>query len=103
MARGEDTRNHPNRGVSRGAYAQLARELSKGFPQMDDETDRLVNTRVVGVRPDYDVRPDMGYLQNRAQDSDNAPAGGIKRPEMESCTNCGTETPKGSGSCVDCK
>ena len=36
MARGEDTRNHPNRGVSRGAYAQLARELSKGFPQMSD-------------------------------------------------------------------
>ena len=37
------------------------------------------------------------------RDIDNAPAGGIKRPEMESCTNCGTETPKGSGSCVDCK
>ena len=46
---------------------------------------------------------DMEYFQNRAQDNDNAPAGGIKRPEMESCTNCGTETPKGSGSCADCK
>ena len=37
------------------------------------------------------------------QMSDNAPAGGIQRPEMESCANCGTQTPKGSGSCADCK
>lgn len=34
---------------------------------------------------------------------DIAPAGGIPRPEMESCANCGTNTPKGSGSCADCK
>jgi hypothetical protein len=34
---------------------------------------------------------------------DNAPAGGIQRPEMESCAGCGENTPKGSGSCADCK
>lgn len=37
MARGQDTRNHPDRQVSRGAYARLARELSKGFPQMSED------------------------------------------------------------------
>jgi hypothetical protein len=44
---------------------------------------------------------DMEYFQNRAQD--NAPAGGIQRPEMEACANCGENTPKGSGFCADCK
>lgn len=39
MARGEDTRNHPNRRISLDNFAQIAqlgRELSKGFPQIDD-------------------------------------------------------------------
>lgn len=34
---------------------------------------------------------------------DDAPAGGIPRPAMEDCASCGTPTPKGSGSCADCK
>lgn len=37
MAKGKDTSKHPNRGVSRGAYARLARDLSKGFPQMSED------------------------------------------------------------------
>ena len=28
---------HPNRNVSRGAYARLARDLSTGFPQMGED------------------------------------------------------------------
>lgn len=72
MARGEDTRHHPNRKVD-------------------------WNNIIQGIL----INPLKS--QNLAQDNDNAPAGGIKRPEMESCTNCGTETPKGSGSCADCK
>jgi hypothetical protein len=69
MARGEDTRNHPNRRISLDNFAQVAR---------------------------------IGRSLATGQ-GDNAPAGGIPRPEMESCTNCGTQTPKGSGSCADCK
>ena len=34
---------------------------------------------------------------------DEAPAGGIPRPAMEGCASCGTPTPKGSGTCADCK
>lgn len=45
------------------------------------------------------IHPKTGERMNM----DNAPAGGIKRPEMESCADCGTNTPKGSGSCADCK
>jgi hypothetical protein len=45
------------------------------------------------------IHPKTGERMNM----DNAPAGGIQRPEMESCANCGTNTPKGSGSCADCK
>lgn len=37
MPKGEDTSFHPARAVSRGAYARLARELSKGFPQMHED------------------------------------------------------------------
>ena len=52
MARGEDTRHHPNRKVSR---------------------------------------------------SDDAPAGGIPRPAMHGCLDCGTPTPSDSGdTCIDC-
>lgn len=90
MARGEDTRNHSNRQVSRGAYARLARELSKGFPQMDDETNRLMNTRVVG--------PSTGQSNN-----DDAPAGGIPRPKMHSCGSCGEMTSAEHGVCADCR
>lgn len=97
MARGQDTRNHPNRGVSknmfpfgggeehgyvepdnfprkeknvsRGAYSRLARDLSTGFPQM----------------------------------SDDAPAGGIPRPKMHSCGSCGEMTSTEHGVCADCR
>lgn len=70
MARGEDTRYHPERNVSRGAYARLARELSKGFPQMSE---------------------------------DDAPAGGIPRPQLHSCGGCGEMTSKEHGLCADCR
>jgi hypothetical protein len=44
---------------------------------------------------------DMDYFQNRAQD--NAPAGGIPRPKMHGCLDCGTPTPSDNGdTCVDC-
>ena len=77
MARGERTENHPNRQVSRQSFTEAMNAHSQRW--RDAQEKRL------------------------QQDNDNAPAGGIKRPEMESCTNCGTETPKGSGSCADCK
>ena len=55
-------------------------------------------------------RDDGSYAEDRAHHEgrkirrrDDAPAGGIKRPEMESCAGCGENTPKGSGSCADCK
>lgn len=50
-----------------------------------------------------DKGPSLADLRSVIGNSDNAPAGGMKRPEMESCSNCGTQTPKGSGSCADCK
>ena len=35
--------------------------------------------------------------------SDDAPAGGIPRPKMHGCLDCGTPTPSDNGdTCVDC-
>jgi|688.fasta_scaffold482347_2 hypothetical protein len=37
------------------------------------------------------------------QMSDDAPAGGIPRPKMHGCLDCGTPTPSDNGdTCVDC-
>jgi hypothetical protein len=80
MARGKDTRNHPNRGVSKNMFPFGGGE-EHGY-----------------VAPD-NFQP----TPKRRNARDNAPAGGIQRPEMESCVGCGQNTPKGSGSCADCK
>lgn len=74
MARGEDTSNHPNRKVHRESFMTGP---PAGF---------TMNNLVKGL---------VGQ-------SDDAPAGGIRRPAMDSCTNCGTQTPAGSGTCADC-
>jgi hypothetical protein len=76
MARGEDTSKHPNRQVGRGNIP----------PMSDEQKQRLYG----GIKPNFPL-------------PDSAPAGGIQRPEMESCAGCGENTPKGSGSCADCK
>lgn len=83
MPRGEHRPNGAGR-VDRDAFARLGRELSQGFPQMDDETDRLVNTRVVGPAVDE-------------EDFDNS----------HRCTDCGVtgggvETYKGKNLCEGC-
>jgi hypothetical protein len=75
MARGESTEHHPNRKVGRENFMS-------GPP-----AGWTMNNMVKGL---------VGQ-------NDDAPAGGIPRPAMESCTNCGTQTPAGSGSCIDCK
>lgn len=75
MARGKRTEFHPNRAVSRHMFA------GGGY---------------VDVMRSPELQRD---LDNR----DNAPAGGIPRPYMEECSSCGTLTPKGSGTCADCK
>ena len=85
MARGEDTSKHPNRGVGRENF--ISGPPAGGIPPMSDEQRKRMYG---GITPNFPL-------------PDSAPAGGMKRPEMESCTNCGTNTPKGSGSCADCK
>lgn len=82
MAKGNIRPNGAGR-VDRESYARLARELSTGFPQMDDETDRLINTRVVGVRPDTGLMGNNGLLYGQ----ENAPKfKGI-------CDSCGNDNP----------
>jgi hypothetical protein len=45
------------------------------------------------------IHPKTGERMNM----DNAPAGGIPRPKMHGCLDCGTPTPSDNGdTCVDC-
>lgn len=75
MARGEDTSKHPNRGVSRENYIS-------GPP-----AGWTMNNMVHGL----------------VGNSDDAPAGGIPRPKMHGCLDCGTPTPSDGGdTCIDC-
>ena len=95
MARGEDTSKHPNRGVARQAFMMMGADMdyfqnrapAGGIPPMSDEQKQRMYG---GIKPNFPL-------------PDSAPAGGIQRPEMESCAGCGENTPKGSGSCADCK
>lgn len=73
--------HHPNRRVDRASM------FPSSIPPMSDEQRQRMYG---GIKPNFPL-------------PDSAPAGGIQRPEMESCANCGTQTPKGSGSCADCK
>ena len=99
----EDTSKHPARRVDWDSVVQRllisplrAQNDTSAQDWMDDPSKApYINRTPATFSPET--------LKEFGLDNDNAPAGGIKRPEMESCTNCGTETPKGSGSCADCK
>ena len=103
MPRRDDTSKHPARRVDWDSVVQRllisplrAQNDTSAQDWMDDPSKApYINRTPATFSPET--------LKEFGLDNDNAPAGGIKRPEMESCTNCGTETPKGSGSCADCK
>jgi hypothetical protein len=90
----EDTAHHEGRKIVRMNKTFAMPEGQAGINAMRATVDAKLGSR--------DTGPSIADIRS-AVNSDDAPAGGIKRPEMESCAGCGENTPKGSGSCADCK
>ena len=82
MAKGEDTSKHPNRRVSRADML---------FGQLQGMIEGT-------VAPQKSLAKMWASLP---ADNDDAPAGGIPRPQLNTCPSCGEKTPN-SGNCADC-